>query len=140
MRLTLICCLILLALASATVASQPPARLKSAYRIAFDSDRDGNKEIYVMDPDGSHQQRLTHTPGKGKNSCVAAWSPDRRKIAFESDRDGNEEIYVMDADGSNVRRLTQTAGQGKWNWNPAWSPMGRRLLSNPTGMASGKFR
>ena len=111
MRLTLIRCLVLFALASATAPSQQSTPLKSGYRIAFDSNRDGNSEIYVMDPDGSHQQRLTHTPGKGKYTLNAAWSPDRRKIAFVSDRDGNWEIYLMDADGSNVRRLTQTAAK-----------------------------
>ena len=29
-------------------------------RIAFQSDRDGNFEIYVMNADGSGQTRLTH--------------------------------------------------------------------------------
>ena len=98
---------------------------KSGYRIAFDSDRDGNIEIYAMDQDGSHQQRLTHTAGKGKYNMAAAWSPDRRKIAFCSTRDGrNEQIYVMDADGSNVRRLTQTVSESR---NSAWSPEGRKI-------------
>ena len=32
-------------------------------RLAFTSDRDGNREIYVMDADGSNQTRLTNNPG-----------------------------------------------------------------------------
>jgi Tol biopolymer transport system component len=32
-------------------------------KIAFDSDRDGNDEIYVMAADGSNQTRLTNSPG-----------------------------------------------------------------------------
>ena len=31
-------------------------------RIAFQSDRDGNDEVYVMNPDGSGQTRLTDNP------------------------------------------------------------------------------
>ena len=31
-------------------------------KIAFNSTRDGNSEIYVMDSDGGNQVRLTHDP------------------------------------------------------------------------------
>src|SRR2546426_159580 len=31
-------------------------------KIAFTSERDGNREIYAMNPDGSSQTRLTSTP------------------------------------------------------------------------------
>ena len=31
-------------------------------QIAFASDRDGNREIYVMDADGKNQRRLTKNP------------------------------------------------------------------------------
>src|SRR5574340_1827091 len=108
MRLTFVRCLVLFALASTTVPTQPSAHLNPDYRILFDSDRDGNSEIYVMDPDGSHQQRLTHTRGKGKDSGearwsrLARWSPDRANIAFISNRDENREIYVMHTDGFDV--------------------------------------
>ena len=59
-------------------------------RIAFDSTRDGNREIYVMNADGSGVTRLTHNPA---DDGYPAWSPDGRHIAFDSDRDGNREIY-----------------------------------------------
>ena len=89
--------------------------------IAFESDRDGNWEIYVMDSDGSNPRRLTnHSDGDGAPS----WSPDGRHIAFESRRDGNWEIYVMDSDGSNLRRLTDHSA---WDESPSWSPDGRHI-------------
>jgi Tol biopolymer transport system component len=41
-------------------------------RIAFQSDRDGNLEIYVMDADGSSQTNLTSNPA---DDWDASWSP-----------------------------------------------------------------
>ena len=62
--------------------------------IAFQSSRDGNYEIYVMDSDGSNPRRLTDHPAEDK---YPSWSPDGRHIAFQSSRDhDNYEIYVMD--------------------------------------------
>jgi len=43
-----------------------------ADKIAFQSDRDGNAEIYVMKPDGSGQTNLTDSPGA---DAGPAWSP-----------------------------------------------------------------
>jgi hypothetical protein len=66
-------------------------------RIVFDTNRDGEFEIYAMNPDGTGLVRLT------KNRAFdiqPAWSPDGTKIAFTSFRDGNDEIYAMNADGT----------------------------------------
>jgi len=41
-------------------------------RITFQSDRDGNDEVYVMNADGSGQTRLTNNLGK---DLLPAWSP-----------------------------------------------------------------
>jgi hypothetical protein len=40
-----------------------PAWSPDGPKIAFQSDRDGNGEIYTMDPDGTDRSRLTVTPG-----------------------------------------------------------------------------
>ena len=101
------------------------------WKLVFDSYRDGRYEVYVMDPDGSNQTRLTHTTGKRERSSRPCWSPDRTRIAFTSNRDGKPEIYVMDADGSNVHRLTQAPDKGRGNDEgndePRWSPDGERI-------------
>jgi len=90
-------------------------------RIAFESSRDGNFEIYVMNSDGTNQTRLTESPG---DDGEPRWSPDGRRIAFQSTRDGNLEIYVMNADGSGQTRLTNGAAADA---NPSWSPDGQRI-------------
>jgi len=90
-------------------------------KIAFMSDRDGKREIYVMNADGTGQINLTNNPATDE---YPAWSPDGGKIAFQSDRDGNREIYVMNPDGT---------GQTNVSNNPAtdgcahWSPDGRKI-------------
>src|SRR6185369_1267085 len=41
-----------------------PAVSPDGKKIVFMSDRDGDIEIYVMNVDGSHPQRLTHSRGR----------------------------------------------------------------------------
>ncbi len=102
------------------------------WKIVFDSQRDGNRDIYVMNPEGSGVRRLTHTIGKVRLSWRPKWSPDRTRIAFHSNRDGaaaegaldEHEIYVMDANGSNLRRLTNN---DVFDGEPAWSPDGSNI-------------
>ena len=89
---------------------------KGSGKIAFTSDRDGDFEIYIMDPDGSGIQQLTDND---RWDMHPAWSPDGSKIAFFSDRDGDNEIYVMNPDGSGIQKLTDN----DWSdYSPAWSP------------------
>ena len=116
---------------SQSVASQSTFTTQRANgRIAFVSERDGNSEIYVMNPDGSDQTNITHDSAYDGDP---AWSPDGRKIAFSSYRDGHSEIYVMNADGSEVTRLTyDLVGNsapfgGLGNFAPDWSPDGTKI-------------
>jgi TolB protein len=90
-------------------------------KIAFVSDRDGNEEIYAMNPDGSNQDRLTNSPA---TDSFPSWSPDGAKIAFSSARDGNSEIYIMNADGTNQNRITNAAAS---DTDPTWSPDGKKI-------------
>jgi len=91
-------------------------------RIAFDSNRDGNLEIYMMNTDGSNPIRLTDNPA---DDWRPSWSPDGSMIVFVSNRDGNLEIYIMNADGSNPIRLTDNPAD---DWRPSWSPDGSMIV------------
>ena len=73
-------------------------------QIAFESSRDGDLEIFVMDADGTNVRQLTTNDDWDGDP---AWSPDGKQIAFRSSRYGGFEIFVMDADGSNVVSTTQ---------------------------------
>jgi Tol biopolymer transport system component len=103
-------------------------------KILFESYRDGNAEVYVMDADGAKPVNLTNHPAY---DGVPSWSPDGTRIAFTSARDGLSDIFTMDADGSNVVRLTD--GEGN-NAVPAWSPDGSSIafLSDRTYRVPGE--
>ncbi|MHB8793190.1 MAG: hypothetical protein ACYC6O_07610 [Thermoleophilia bacterium] len=90
-------------------------------KIAFESDRAGNYEIYTMSAGGSNQTRLTTNAA---TDVAPSWSPDGTKIAFASNRDGNSEIYVMNADGSGQTNLTNATGT---DGEPSWSPDGTKI-------------
>ena len=87
--------------------------------VAFVVNRDGAQGIYLRNPDGVNEVRLTDTPDYNP-----VWSPNSHKIAFLSDRDGNPEVYVMNSDATEQRRLTQT---GSAEYDITWSPDGRKL-------------
>ncbi len=76
-------------------------------RIVFETGRDGNSEIYIMDGDGGNQTNLTLNESHDNNPI---FSPDGSKIAFKSYRDYNEDIFIMNVDGSNQLNLTNDAG------------------------------
>ena len=73
-------------------------------RIVFSTDRDGNREVYTMNADGSNPVNLTRDKSYDDSPV---WSPTGKLIAFVSDRSGVPGIYVMNEDGTNVIRLSQ---------------------------------
>ena len=106
-------------------------------RIAFDSDRDGNWNIYAINADGSELTRLTSF-----YSIQPTWSPDRRRIAFvSSSRESPEEqdqsaegigygVYAMNVDGSGLTRIADILDSEGY---PTWSPDGRRIAFQDGG-------
>lgn len=90
-------------------------------KIMLVSERDGNFEIYVMNPDGSDFVNLTNNPAQDSSPD---WSPDGSKIAFATKRDGNYEIYMMNSDGSELVNLTNNSERDS---NPTWSPDGNKI-------------
>ena len=98
------------------------ARAPSTAKIVFTSTRDGNSEIYIMNPDGSKQVNLTRHPSR---DLAPVWSPTGEHIAFNSDRDGTHDTYIMDANGKNVRKVFRRLAYREY---PVWSPDGKKLV------------
>jgi len=94
-----------------------PSWSPNGKQIAFQSDRAGNLDVWVVPAQGGPPKRMTDSPA---NDCYPTWSTDGRRIAFASDRGGMfYHIFVMDADGGQVRQLTNGSSQ---DYLPAWSP------------------
>ena len=124
MRLVLIICTILLMLICGggfRVFGKAPTTPK----ILFTSTRDGNREVYMMNPDGSGQVNLTQHPA---TDLGAVWSPTGEQILFVSDRQGTgvRDLYLMDPDGSNIRRVFKRKITA-WRGHATWSPDGKRF-------------
>ena len=85
-------------------------------QVAFSSDRDGNREIYVMNIDGSNQKRLTFNNGPDGGP---SWSPDGAQLVFLSHRNGEKGIYRMNKDGSSVKKIIANGWQPAWLKNPS---------------------
>jgi TolB protein len=97
-------------------------------KIYFVSDRSGNKEIWVMDYDGSNQRQLTH---QGSVSLSPRVSPDGSRLAFSSLTKAGWDILMFSLD---LNRLVSFPRFGGTNLSPAWSPDGARLaLSSSRG-------
>ncbi|MFT5526959.1 MAG: Tol biopolymer transport system component [Pirellulaceae bacterium] len=90
--------------------------------IVFSSRRDDDFEIYLMNADGTGQQRLTESPGVDTHP---SFSPDGQRIVFTSARDRNYEIYTMKLDGSDLRRITNDAGRDDF---ASYYPDGKQLV------------
>jgi TolB protein len=91
-------------------------------KIVFDSDRDGSRQIYIMNTNGSSLRKLTSGPAE--NMCPSM-SSDGKKIVFESKRDGNNEVYIMNSDGSGQKRLTNSIED---EYSQEFSPDGTRIF------------
>lgn len=115
-----------LAIAALLVAPTPSGAIVPGPNglITFESSRDGNNEIYVMNPDGTVEENLTNNPA---NDVFPAWSPDGTRITFSSDRHdpGNLDVYVMNVDGTGVTQLTNSPGEDR---GTSWTSDGELIV------------
>jgi Tol biopolymer transport system component len=83
----------------------------SRIATSVDLDRDGDKEIHIIDMGSGRRWRLTNNPW---NENHPRWSPDGKHIAFSSAI--TDSISIMNDDGGNEGILIENA------YYPSWSP------------------
>ena len=93
-------------------------------QVAFDSDRDGVRGVYVARADGTEVRRVTGA----EFAALPTWSPDGMHIAFvraESDRSDVWNLWLTSLDGRQLTRLTRFQ-QGQTS-AASWFADGRRI-------------
>ena len=85
--------------------------------IAFASSRAGDRQLFVMNADGTNIRQVTNLDYMGGRST---WSPDGTRLALYRGPAGDHNIYVINVDGSGLVQLTN----GGDNLGPSWSPDG----------------
>ena len=98
-------------------------------RIAFKSRRNGNNELYVMNPDGSAQTRLTNSSRVSEGQ--PAWSRDGTRLLYRQTPDNpvtqNADIWQIDVDPAapHARPVLERTGDERY---PSYSPDGTKIL------------
>jgi hypothetical protein len=101
------------------VPTNTPIVIPDVGRIAFQSNREGDPELYIQDTGTGAIARLTTSLGVDTHP---AYSPDGSRLAFTSDRTGDNEIYVANADGSDQINISNNPATDQ---TPSWSPDGQ---------------
>jgi len=95
-----------------------PDGTKILYGVSYyskDKNR-SNRELFVMNIDGSDKKQITHT---GFGEYNALWRPDGKKIGFMCAAGGDMQIWEMDADGENREQVSFIeGGLGGFSYSP----------------------
>ncbi len=91
-------------------------------RVAFNSDRGGQMNLWVLSLEDGSTRQVTQGPG---GDFQADWSPDGRKLAFFSMRSGNADVWTVDLESGELRQLTDDPAI---DINPFFSPDGSWIV------------
>ncbi len=96
---------VLHSMARVSDAKLSPDGKKVLYGVTFMSieQNKGNRELFVLNLDGSEKKQITSTPQSEQN---AVWMKSGLEIAFLSSEGGSSQIWIMNVDGTNRRKIS----------------------------------
>ncbi|MCG2786310.1 MAG: DPP IV N-terminal domain-containing protein [Anaerolineae bacterium] len=89
--------------------------------IVFQSDRNGNLDLFTIDQVSGEQRQITSNPADDINGF---YSPDLRWLVFQSNRNNNWDVFILDTVTGNEFQLTDSPANETF---PAWSPNGKQV-------------
>ncbi len=89
--------------------------------IAFQTNREGNEELYVMSTDGTNKTNITRS---SELDLEFSWSPDGTRLVFTRLLQDNYALFAVNANGSGLTQLTSSTDDCRY---PAWSPDGGKI-------------
>jgi serine/threonine-protein kinase len=84
--------------------------------LAYDSDLNGNADIFIVPSGGGTPRQLTDDPA---DDLAPDWSPDGTQLSFHSFRTGNRDVFTVGADGSGLAQVTTDTLS---DWYAVWGP------------------
>ena len=104
-----------------TALEEGPQYSPDGRRMAFQSTRTGDYEIWRCGADGTNLVQLTHFGGP--LTGTPRWSPDGREIVFDSRPAGHSHVFVINAEGGQPRQVTtgdSENGVADWSVDGKW--------------------
>lgn len=95
--------------------------------IAFDSNKGGQRDIYVVSAEGGAARRLTTEPSQ---DVRPSWSRDGRWVYFGSNRSGDWQVWKVLAEGGRALQVTRKGGREAFE-----APDGKFLYYSRYGVA-----
>jgi len=120
-------------LADTTYRDTDPAPSPDGKWIAFQSNRGGSSQIWVMSSQGGNLRKVTAEPESSQvtgSQRIATrvmtpnWSPDGKSILFISTRTGPYNIYTIPVEGGEAKPLSSAAGSQRF---AVYSPDGSKI-------------
>lgn len=93
-----------------------PSRSLDNESIVFQSNRNGNVDIYLVDSLGNGLKRLTNNSANNSNPMFGF---DNKSVVYQSDRNGTFDLYLLNIDTGQDKQITFDSGD---DINPYWSP------------------
>jgi TolB protein len=90
-------------------------------QIAFVSNRDGKKEIWLMDYDGANQRRITT---HNNLAITPDWSSDNERLVYTAFGKDTSDLYIINRRGGGRVKIATRVGL---NVSPAFAPDGRDI-------------
>lgn len=104
--------------------SVSPDGKQIAYTVAYYSvpENKSNREVFVMNADGTDNRQITHTPFQENE---VTWATDGSKLLFLSNDNGSSQLYEMNPDGSGRKQISNYDGDIE---GYSISPDGKKIL------------